>query len=133
MQISHLFFADDVLLFAKANNNTLQTIKDTIQKNFVASGMEINLKKSKLWISPKVDEDRKLCISNFLQINYSSSLGNYIGYPLKAKCTSTDFNQIINKLHLKFQGWKQRLLSFAGRTQLITSTTNAILNYYIRV
>lgn len=78
--------------------------------------MEINLEKSKLWISPNVTEDKRRSISNYVQINCSINLGSYLGYPLKPKYTTTDFNHIINKLHQKLQGWKQHLLSFAGRS-----------------
>lgn len=40
-----LFFADDVFLFAKADANTIQTIKNTIHNFCETSKMNINLEK----------------------------------------------------------------------------------------
>lgn len=53
----HLFFADDVFLFAKAYAKTIHTIKFAINGFCKTSDMEINLDKSKLWLSlpyPKI-------------------------------------------------------------------------------
>lgn len=72
-------------------------------------------------------------ISNYLQISRYTNLGNYLGYPLKLKYTNSDFNHILDKLHHRLQGWKQHLLSFAGRTQLIIAATNVIPTYHMRV
>lgn len=91
------------------------------------------MEKSKLWIFPNVPEDRKYFISNYIQISHFTSLGNYLGYPLKSKYANSKFNHILNKLHHILQGWKQHLLSFAGKTQLIFATTNVIPAYHMRV
>lgn len=72
--------------------------------------MEINYEKSKLWISPNVTKDRNEAISNFLHIRSSCHLGTYLGYPLKAKYTTSDFNQIINKLQQKLTGMEAKPL-----------------------
>lgn len=95
--------------------------------------MEINLEKSKPWISPSMVEEKKASISNFLQISHCNNLGNYLGYPLKLTYKSSNFNHILDKIHQKLQGWKQNSLPFAGRTQLITSTTNSIHAYHMCV
>lgn len=85
------------------------------------------------WISPITTIERIDRITNFLHIRNSSNLGTYLGYPLKAKYTNSDFNQILNRLQQKLQGWRQSLCSFAGRTHLTTTTTNTMPNYYMRV
>lgn len=84
-------------------------------------------------VIPGINEQRKLEISQTLQIQNTSNLGTYLGFPLKPKYSTSDFNFIIHKLHNKLQGWKINLLSFVGRCQLITATLNQILNYYFKV
>lgn len=94
LNISHLLFADDILLFAKADPYSISTIKSIIENFCKVSGMEINFDNSKLWLSPKVMEEMKISIPNFMQTNATKDLGTYLGYPLKTKYSSSDFNQI---------------------------------------
>lgn len=71
--------------------------------------------------------------SQTFQINYTSNLGSYLGFPLKPKYSTSDFNFIIHNIRQRLQGWKMSSLSFSGRNQLITATLNQIPNYYMRV
>lgn len=98
LEISHLLFADDVLLFEKANNSSIHTIKAVIQDFYQSYGMEINLEKSKLRLSPSIRMARKNDISNFMQIPLSSNLGTYLGYMLKTNYKNSDFEDIILKI-----------------------------------
>lgn len=66
LEISHLFFADDVLFFAKADDLSLNQINSVIKDFCEVSGMEINLEKSKVWLSPGILNNRKNYISNLL-------------------------------------------------------------------
>lgn len=52
--ISHLFFADDVLLFFQANVSQVQLVADTLQLFFRHSGLKININKSKALASKGV-------------------------------------------------------------------------------
>lgn len=45
--ISHIFFEDDILLFGKANMNTIHSKTEVLSNFCKESGMEINFKKSK--------------------------------------------------------------------------------------
>lgn len=103
-KISHLLFAANVLLFAKVDNHTISYIKLILEEFCKTSKMDINLEKYKLWLSLHIPNDRKAYISNFLQINNIPCLGTYLGYPLKPKYASSNFNYIIHKIQLKLQG-----------------------------
>lgn len=111
LEISHLLFVDDIVLFAQADRATIQIIKNVLPHLCNSSGMGISLEKSKIWISPNVIDTRKETISNFFQIWHSEHLGNYLGYPLKSSYTTNDFYIVINNLNQKLQGWKKYLLS----------------------
>src|ERR1044072_7513866 len=49
--ISHLFFADDALLFCQANKNQMQLISNTLSDFCNASGVKVNLDKSRMFCS----------------------------------------------------------------------------------
>lgn len=133
LQISHLLFANDVLLFFKADNKSISSIKHIINSFCQVSGVNINNERSKLWFSPFIPKNRKSYLSNKLQINITTNLGTYLGYPLKLNYSSLVFNFIIHKLRQKLKGWKMNHLSFVGRSQLVQSTLTQTPNYQMRV
>lgn len=99
LQMSHLLFVDGVLLLAEDYSYTIDNINYIIDTFYKTSGMQINLEKSKLWLSPLIHEDMKMIISNSLRINASGSLGTYLAFTLKPKYSSSDFNFVAHKIH----------------------------------
>lgn len=59
MEISHLLFANYVLLFAKVDHSSTQTINTILHDFYQTSGMEVNLEKSKIWFSPQISLEKK--------------------------------------------------------------------------
>ncbi|XP_028067839.1 uncharacterized protein LOC114270505 [Camellia sinensis] len=55
--VLHLFFADDLLLFAKADQSNCDIIMETMSEFCCISRQRINLKKSKMFISPNVNRN----------------------------------------------------------------------------
>lgn len=51
--ISHLFFADDLMLFVDSSCEQMRVIKECLDAFARPSGQKINLEKSKLFSSPK--------------------------------------------------------------------------------
>ena len=51
-RITHLFFADDSLLFSKANSNECNKLKEILSMYKSASGQKINTDKSSIFFSP---------------------------------------------------------------------------------
>jgi len=46
LNLTHLMFADDLILFCKANVPTIHIIKDALEKFSLGAGLEANLRKS---------------------------------------------------------------------------------------
>ena len=54
---SHLFFVDDLLLFAKANSLNCESVRDAVKEFCMISGQKINTAKSKVFFSPNVSSE----------------------------------------------------------------------------
>lgn len=54
---SHIFFVDDLLLFAKANSLNCESVKDVVEEFCMISGQKINTAKSKVFFSPNVSSE----------------------------------------------------------------------------
>ena len=131
--ISHLFFADDLMLFAKPNIKGAKSIKEVLQKFVLESGQAVSLEKSRVYFSPNVPESTKDNICETLGIQATLQLGKYLGFPLKHRETGRNqYNFVVDRLISKLAGWKSKLLSFAGRTVLVNSVMTAIPNYVMQ-
>lgn len=54
--LSHLFFADDLLLFSEASRDQISCIREGFEEFYRASGQNVNYHKSLLFCSPTVSE-----------------------------------------------------------------------------
>ena len=126
---SHLFFADDLMLFAKADRKNFTTIRDVLDTICSLSGHKISEEKSWVYFSPNVDQNSREKLSEVLGFRSTPTLGKYLGFPIKHKGSPQDFGFIIDQIQSKLAGWKANLLSFVGRTMLTQSVTSTIPNY----
>lgn len=58
--VTHLVFADDVLCFTKASPKSLQTLKNILHDFSMLTSMNINWKKSRIFLSASCGEDPTL-------------------------------------------------------------------------
>ena len=79
--ISHLFHADDSLLFLEAYQSTPLVLKDILSIYEEVSGQQINLQKSALSFSPNISEEYQFFVSSFLEIPVAGCHEKYLGLP----------------------------------------------------
>ena len=117
---SHLFFVDDLLLFAKVNESNCFSVKEAVDEFCMMSSQKFNNLKSKVFFSPNIDKDRRVDLCNILGFSLTTNLGSYLGFPLRhAGSSNQDFNFILDRVQHKLVGWKANLLSLVGRRVLI--------------
>ena len=63
---SHLFFADDLVLFAKANADNCVAIREVLDNFCNISGQTVSEAKSRIYFSPNVDQDNREAFSDIL-------------------------------------------------------------------
>ncbi|XP_028056650.1 uncharacterized protein LOC114260679 [Camellia sinensis] len=128
--ISHLFFADDLILFAKAYLSNCDTIMSVLSKFCAVAGQKINHSKSKLFVFPNLARNKALSLSFYSDIPLTQNLGKYLGSPMIHGTVNRNmFRETLKKLKNRLSGWKARTFSLACRTTLIQYVTSAIPSY----
>ena len=67
--VTHLFFADDSLVFLEADRNQCCTFKNILESYYVVSRQVINFYKSDICFGKAMDADVKKELSCLLQVN----------------------------------------------------------------
>ena len=98
LAFSHLFYADDIILFAKANSKNCRTILQTLQDFAEVSDLKINFQKSKVYFSKNVDNRTRDLLSSELQISHRRDLDKYLGMQIKSKYKASDFQFLVDRI-----------------------------------
>nr|KYP40885.1 Retrovirus-related Pol polyprotein LINE-1 [Cajanus cajan] len=126
-KLSHIFFADDVLLFAKAEKEQAITINRVLESFCHMSGLKISIQKSRALASKGVTSQRKEAITTVTQIRITSRIENYLGFPMfQGRIHRRDFMALIERVNSKLTGWKSALLNKAGRVTLANAVLTAL-------
>ncbi|GKV24237.1 hypothetical protein SLEP1_g33872 [Rubroshorea leprosula] len=108
----------------------IEIIMDCLSEFAGRSGLEINLSKSKLFVSPNIQRQLANSFSFACGIPLTNDLGTYFGVPIiHGRFKASSYKYILEKMQLKLAGWKQHLLSMAGRRTLVQSVTSSIPTY----
>lgn len=78
-KLSHLFFADDILLIGEASVEQVVEIKHVLDLFCSASGQKISYPKSSVYFSKNVPEYKAKELSDLLAYNPLLTLGNILG------------------------------------------------------
>lgn len=131
--ISHLFFTNDLMLFAKVSKKGSETIKDVLEKFCEESGQMVSYEKSHVYFSTNVPANLRDKVCENLGIQATFNLGKYLGFPLSHRgATLSQFNFVAERVLTKLAGWKTKFLSFARRIVLIKSVMSVIPNYVVQ-
>ena len=80
-KVSHLFFADDSLLFCRANSQKASSIMEILKQYEEASGQQINQEKTQLFFSPNTDPHLQEEIKTLLGVAATTNYEKYLGLP----------------------------------------------------
>ena len=129
---SHLFFADDLVLFTRADRKNCVAIREVLHSFCSISGEKISHEKSRVFFSPNVSFEARADLCDILGFRSTPSLRKYLGIPIKQPTVPQDFRFIIERVQSRLAGWKANLLSFTGRLVLTQAVITTILNYAIQ-
>ena len=84
-KLSHVCFADDLILFAEASVAQVRVVRRVLESFCLASGQKVSLEKSKIFFSSNVSRDMERLISVESGIESTKELGKYLGMPILQK------------------------------------------------
>ncbi|XP_042953731.1 uncharacterized protein LOC122290185 [Carya illinoinensis] len=130
INISHLLFADDTLVFCEANQLQVRVLKALLLCFEVASGLKVNLDKSEMMPIGGVQRLRHL--ANTLGCKTGTLPMTYLGLPLGAPSRVVAlWDTVIERVEQRLAGWKRMYLSKGGRVTLIKSTLSNLPTYFL--
>ena len=131
--LSHLFFADDLLLLAEATVEQARVISTVLADFCFCSNAKVNTSKTLLFFSKNMGARDMSSISNLLGFSVTSDLSKYLEVPLHHSRVSTNmFHEIINKVEKRSSSWNASHLSLAGWITLAQSVLQAIPFYIMQ-
>lgn len=119
-QITHLAYADDVVIFTSGGKRSLKLVIHQLQNYENCSGQSININKSCFLVSTKASNVDIQRIKEVTSFNHANFPITYLGYPLyMGRQRISHFNDRIRKIVRKITGWQGKLVSVGGRATLI--------------
>ncbi|XP_058727178.1 uncharacterized protein LOC131598614 [Vicia villosa] len=131
LQLTNLMFSDDVLLLSRGDTLSVELLLTAFTKFLNSTGVQTNKTKSNLYFGA-VPNDVKDNIFNLTGFKEGGLPFKYLGVPISCKkLASHHYMDLIEKILLRIRHWTAKLLSYAGRLQLIKSVSFAIVNYWL--
>lgn len=128
--ISHLMFADDLLLFGQATRSEMEGVNKVLDRFCAMSGQQVSREKTSIMFSRNVAASARREIAAVAGFREVSSFGKYLGIPLSGKAPKKqDFGYLVDKIRARLTSWKANNLSFAGRLTLAKAVIEAIPQY----
>jgi hypothetical protein len=128
--ISHLMFADDLLLFGQATVKQMECVMRTLNLFCSMSGQQVSMEKTSVLFSKNINRSTRQELLNISGFRETMQLGKYLGVPITGKAPKrSDFQYLIDQVSSKLTAWKAKHMSFAGRVTLAKSVIEAIPVY----
>jgi hypothetical protein len=128
--ISHLFFADDCLLFAKANDGNCAAIMRVLDKYARASGQVVNFSKSAVCVSPSLSVTEGERLARLVGVRLVICHERYLGLPcFSGRSKRKLFYEVVDRVWSKVKGWSEKFLSVGGKEILIKAVIQSVPSY----
>ncbi|KAA3473888.1 Retrovirus-related Pol polyprotein LINE-1 [Gossypium australe] len=129
---SHLFFANDLMLFCRADDKDVDCLNHVLNSFCHYSCLHFNRLKTNVFFSRNLSKKVTSSLSAKLGFTKVDDLGKYLGVPFFRKKVRVDtFQFLVDKFRAKVNGWDVRKLSLASPFNLVKSVLITIPNYFM--
>lgn len=133
LQIFHLFFADDMLLFAEASMSQINLITGCLEEFCLMSSQKVSVNKTKILFSKNIENGLAKNICDRSGFSKCNNLGRYLGILLlQNRISFSTYSYLLEKIQDRLAGWKAESLSMAGRVTLCKSVISALPIYIMQ-
>ena len=133
LRITHICFADDLLMFCHGDTTSVKVFRDAIEEFGSYSGLLPNYNKSTIIFGSMNEEDKQRILS-IVPFKVEKLPIRYLGVPLTSKRLGVhDCKGLIEKVKSRILNWKNKCLSYAGRLQLVASVLESLHVYWASV
>ena len=102
--MTHLFFADDNMLFCRASQQECTTILEILQLYEVALGQQINKDKTHIFFNSNIDQTMRDQIKTAVGVSATTHIESYLGVPsFVGRAKKQSFNYIREQIWHKIQ------------------------------
>nr|GEV01414.1 RNA-directed DNA polymerase, eukaryota, reverse transcriptase zinc-binding domain protein [Tanacetum cinerariifolium] len=131
LSLSHLFYTDDVVFVGKWDKLFFSTIFKVLKWFFLASGLKINIHKSKL-MGIGIPQDVVASTASSIGCATLTPHFNYLGVKVGGNMSRLiSWDEVIAKISSRLSKWKLKTLSVCGRYTLIKLILGSLpLNYF---
>ncbi|GJX65365.1 RNA-directed DNA polymerase, eukaryota [Tanacetum coccineum] len=131
LHLSHLFYADDVIFMGQWSESNINTIIQALDCFYKASGLRMNLHKSKLMgIAVKDEVVSRAAIK--MGCSTLKTPFTYLGIKVGGSMARIrSWDEIVDKVHSRLSKWKMNTLSIGGRMTLLKSVLSSTPIYYM--
>ena len=131
--VTHLSFADDLLIFFDGTADSLRGIMQVLRDFQRKSGLALNLRKTSVFLDGN-DRVAAQSVATDFGLTQGSLPVKYLGLPLSSRRLGRiGYQPLLDKVRQRISSWTARHLSFAGRLQLLQSVIYSIINFWAAV
>ncbi|XP_026398734.1 uncharacterized protein LOC113294557 [Papaver somniferum] len=128
--ISHLLFADDILIFGQADMQHVNDILRILQNFGTLCGQMLNFDKSCVYFSHNLEPDYCDYLATTLNMSIVTDSEKYLGAPLLLGHSKVkSFDPIMHSFEARLKSYVSITLNQAGRSTLIKSVLNSLPTY----
>ncbi|CAA7049989.1 unnamed protein product [Microthlaspi erraticum] len=131
--ITHLLFADDLLVFSDGSQESMAGIKGVMSRFKSLSGLDMNAAKSEVFFSGYSEAEAEV-LSGIMEVRIGTFPTRYLGLPLNSQRLSIAvLEPFLEKITKKLHSYTAKFLSFAGKIKLVSSVVYGMVNFWSQV
>lgn len=130
LSITHISFADDVMLFSYGDEPSVQLLMEGVNAFSAMSGLHPNKNKSSCFFANVAENIQHIIITS-TGFQLGSLPVRYLGLPLiSTKLTQRDCSVLIRNICDRIETWTSKLLNHSGRMQLLKIILFGMQNFW---